>query len=72
MTEFIESGAIKVIEVIGVSAEGFEDAVQKAVDKAAESISGITGVEVKTMSAKVEDGRITQYRAALKLAFIVK
>ena len=72
MTEFIESGAIKVIEVIGVSTESFEDAVQKAVDKASESISGITGVEVQTMSAKVEDGRITQYRTALKLAFIVK
>ena len=72
MTEFIESGAIKVIEVIGVSTASFEDAVQQAVDKASESISGITGVEVQTMSAKVDDGRITQYRTALKLAFIVK
>ena len=72
MTESIESGAIKVIEVIGVSTRSFEDAVQQAVDKAAESISGITGVEVQSMSAKVDDGRITQYRSALKLAFIVK
>ena len=72
MTEFIESGAIKVIEVIGVSTVSFEDAVQQAVDKASESISGITGVEVQTMSAKVDDGRITQYRTSLKLAFIVK
>ena len=72
MSEVIESGAIKVIEVIGVSQVGFDDAVQKAVDKASESISGITGVEVQNMSAKVSDGRITQYRAALKLAFIVK
>ena len=72
MTESIESGAIKVIEVIGVSSVSFDDAVKNAVDKAAESISAITGVEVQSMSAKVEDGRITQYRSALKLAFIVK
>ncbi len=72
MAEFIESGAIKVIEVIGVSTVSFEDAVQQAVSKATESISGITGVEVKTMSAAVTDGRISQYRAALKLAFVVK
>ena len=72
MAEYIESGAIKVIEVIGISGEGFDDAVKQAVDKAAESISGITGVEVASMSAKVTDGKITQYRAAMKLAFIVK
>jgi flavin-binding protein dodecin len=72
VTDHIESGAIKVIEVIGISTAGFDDAVQRAVAKASESISGITGVEVQSMSAKVTDGRITQYRAALKLAFVVK
>lgn len=72
MTDQIESGAIKVIEVIGISKQSFDDAVRHAVDKAAESISGITGLEVNSMSAKVVDGRITQYRAALKLAFVVK
>ncbi len=72
MAEQIESGAIKVIEVIGISKQSFDDAVRRAVDKASESISGITGVEVNTMSAKVVDGHITQYRAALKLAFVVK
>ena len=72
MAEYIESGAVKVIEVIGISTVGFDDAVKRAVEKAAESISGITGVEVTNMSAKVADGAITQYRAALKLAFVVK
>ena len=72
MAEFIESGAIKVIEVIGISTEGFEDAVQQAVTKAAQSISGITGVEVMSLSARVKDGSIAQYKADVKLAFVVK
>jgi flavin-binding protein dodecin len=72
VTQFIESGAIKVIEVIGISTKGFEDAVQQAVSKASKSISGITGVEVMSLSARVQDGSIVQYKADVKLAFVVK
>lgn len=72
MTEFIDKGAVKVIEVIGISDTSFEDAVQQAVAKAAESVSGITGVEIINMNARVVDGKVTQYRAATKLAFVVK
>ena len=72
MNDFIEKGAVKVIEVIGVSDESFEDAVAHAVRKAAESISGITGVEVHSWNARVHDGEVVQYRAGCKLAFVVK
>ena len=72
MNDWIDKGAIKVIEVIGVSDEGFEDAVHQAVAKAAESVKGITGVEVVNMNAKVHDGKISQYRVACKLAFAVR
>lgn len=72
MGEFIEAGAVKVIEVIGISEIGFEDAVQQAVAKASESIRGITGAEVKRLNARVADGRVSQYRATVKLAFAVR
>ena len=72
MDQIVDRGAVKVIEVIGISDAGFEDAVKVAVSKAAESISGITGVEVKSLNAKVEDGEVVQYRASVKLAFTVR
>ena len=72
MNDFIDAGAIKVIEVIGISTKGFEDAVQHAVRKASQSISGITGVEVVNFSARVQDGEVVQYKADTKLAFVVK
>ena len=71
MSEFIESGAVKVIEVIGISTASF-DAMKAAVAKAAESISGITGVEVIKMNARVSDGIVTQYRVNCKIAFTVR
>lgn len=72
MSDFIDQGVVKVIEVIGISPTSFEDAVQRGVSKASESINGITGVEVQNMTARVKDGVVTQYHANMKVAFAVK
>ena len=72
MSDWIDKGAIKVIEIIGISSDSFEDAIQQAVAKTAESVKGITGVEVINMNVKVNDGKISQYRVACKLAFAVR
>ena len=72
MADHITQGAIKVIEVIGVSKKSFEDAVVEAVKKASETVKGISGVEVTKHMATVKNGKIVQYRANVKLAFIVK
>ena len=72
MSDYIESGAVKVIEIIGVSEDSFEDAVSNAVAKASESVSGITGVEVVAQTARVSEGRVVRYAATCKLAFAVR
>ena len=72
MSEYVSKGAIKVLEIIGISEESFDDAVSQAVAKASETIEGITGVEVTSQTARVKDGKVTQYHATVKLAFAVK
>lgn len=72
MTEHIESGAIKVIELIGVSQESFEDAVRRAVGRASASLDGVNGIEVVKFSAKITDKQISEYHANVKVAFVVK
>ncbi len=71
-TSDINAGAIKIVELVGISKKGFEDAVAQAVKKASVSIKGINGVEVISQSAKVSNGKIVSYRANVKLAFAVK
>ena len=71
MGDYISKGAVKVIEVIGVSEKSWEDAVREAVNKASESVKGITGVEVIAQTARVSDSKVTQYHATVKLAFVV-
>ncbi len=64
---------LKVVELMTHSDKGWEDATQKAVAKAGESIKGIRSVWVKDFSAAVgKDGKIESYRVTCKISFEVK
>jgi len=63
------SPVVKVIELIATSAQSFDDAVAKGVTAAAQSLRHIQGADVKHMTVAVRDGKITQYRVDLKVAF---
>jgi hypothetical protein len=63
---------VKVVELIGSSPDSWEDAVRNAVGAAARTVRNIKGVDVKRWTAKVENNRIVEYRAVVKIAFIVE
>lgn len=63
---------IKIIELIGTSKKNFEDAVQDAVNTAAKTLRGITGVDVLGQTAVVEKNKIVEYRVNVKIAFKVE
>lgn len=67
-----EATVVKVIELIGSSPKGWEDAVGNAVKEAAKSVRNIKGVDLKRCTAKVVNDRIVEYRAVVKVAFIVE
>jgi dodecin len=62
----------KIIEVIGSSSEGSDDAVRQAVSSAGRSIRGISNVEVVSISCDVEDGAVARWKALVKIAFPVE
>lgn len=62
-------GVAKVIELIGVSDNGWEDAVRNAVRDASKTIDNITGVEVISTTANVKDGELTKYKTNVKVVF---
>ncbi len=72
MTDEHETGAVKIIEIMGISTQSFDHAVGEAVAKAAESINGITDIEVVKQTGTVRDGRIDRYAVVVKLSFVVK
>jgi dodecin len=62
----------KVITIIGSSPESFAKAADAAVQEAAKTLRGISGADVVTMSAVVQDDHITEYRTTVNIAFAVE
>jgi flavin-binding protein dodecin len=62
----------KVVELIGSSPKSWEEAAANAVEAAAQTIRNIKGIDVRRWTAKVEGNRIVEYRAVVKIAFIVE
>jgi dodecin len=59
----------KVVTIIGSSSESFAEAAAVAVQEAAKTLRGITGADVVSMSATVENDRITDYKTTVNIAF---
>ncbi|HYB07006.1 MAG TPA: dodecin family protein [Nitrososphaerales archaeon] len=62
----------KIIELVGSSPKGWEEAVRNAVKEAGETIRNITSVHVVQYTAKVQKNRIVEYRALVRIAFSVE
>lgn len=63
---------VKVIELVGTSPDGWEDAVRQLAKEAGSILHQITGVNVIHQTALVENGNITEYQATVHVAFIVE
>jgi flavin-binding protein dodecin len=59
----------KVIELVGTSEKSWEDAAKKAVEMASKSLKNLRVAEIKDLDLKLEDGKVTAYRAKVSLSF---
>ncbi len=59
----------RVIEVIGVSPNSWEEATANAVQTAAGSLRGLRIAEVTKLDVTVESGKVSSYRARVSLSF---
>ena len=63
---------VKVIELIGSSPKNWEEATKNALAEAALTIKNIKSLYLKSCKAKVENNNIVEYRAVVKIAFVVQ
>ena len=62
---------IKIIELVGVSNKGLQDAVENAVNEASKTVRNMKGVDILSWTGKIENNIIIEYRANVKISFIV-
>ena len=59
----------KITEVIGTSAQSWEDAAKNAVETASSTLRDLRIAEVVKMDVKIEDGKVIEFRTRLQLSF---
>ena len=63
---------LKVIEVMTESEKSWEDAAQRALSHAAETVRNIRSIYIQDMEAKVKNNKITEYRINAKITFALE
>ncbi|HDM36661.1 MAG TPA: dodecin domain-containing protein [Candidatus Syntrophoarchaeum butanivorans] len=62
----------KVINIVGVSPDSWEGAIQNAIEETAKTVRGIGRVIVNAMDVKVENDKIVSYRVDVNIYFKVE
>lgn len=63
----------KKVEVIGVSRESIEGAIRAAVQRAHQTLEGLSWFEVGDIRGHIDDkGNVSEYQVVLKVAFELK
>jgi len=67
--EIMPDSTYKIIELVGTSEKSFEEAAKNAVKAAAKNLKDLRIAEVTQLDVKIENGKVTAFRARVKLSF---
>ena len=62
----------RVTEISARSQTSFEDAINKGIERATQTLRNVEGAWVKEQQVKIQDGKITSYEVNLKVTFILE
>jgi flavin-binding protein dodecin len=62
----------RVTKITASSKKSFDDAAHQGLERAAKTVRGITGLEIVSQKAKIENGKIAEYRVTMELTFILE
>lgn len=61
----------RVTEVVCSSTTSFQDAISQGIERASRTLRGMTGLKVLEQKAKIENGKITEYRVQMAITFVL-
>jgi dodecin len=62
----------RVIELVGTSESGIEDAVNTAIERAHKTIRNLRWFEIARTSGHIEDGKVRHFQVTLKVGFTME
>jgi flavin-binding protein dodecin len=61
----------RVTEITAFSTISFEDAIERGVTRAIDTVPNVEGVRVQEQKVLVESGRIAAYRVNMQVTFVI-
>ena len=71
-TDEMKDHVYKILELVGSSEEGIEDAIENAVSRASKTIRGMKWFEVVQARGHIEDGSVRHYQVVLRVGFTLE
>ncbi len=68
----MDSHIYRVIELVGTSEKGIDDAVTTAIDRAHKTIRNLRWFEIARTSGHIEDGKVQHFQVTLKVGFTME
>jgi len=62
----------RVTTITASSNKGFQDAFQQGIDRATATLRNITGAEIVAQKAKIDGGKVSEYRVEIRIMFILE
>ena len=67
-----EEHIYKILELVGSSEKGIEDAIQNAISRASKTIREMKWFEVVQMRGHIENGTVCHYQVVLRVGFTLE
>ncbi len=71
MTNMNSENTYKVIELVGTSPQGLEQAIENAIARAGQTLQNLDWFEVKEIRGNIQDGQVAWYQVKLGIGFRV-
>lgn len=65
----MEPRTYKIIELVGISEESYDDAASQAIARAHRSLRGLGWFKVTDLRGLIRDGEVAEYQVTLQLGF---
>ena len=62
----------KILELVGSSEKGIEDAIQNAISRASKTVREMKWFEVAQMRGHIENGTVRHYQVVLRVGFTLE
>lgn len=59
----------KIIELVGSSTKGTDDAIQNAISRASDTLKNLDWFEVVETRGHIDNGKVAHYQVSLKVGF---